>query len=171
MNLPRLYFTTSPAVYCKLSGPSGCQIKPPTEKSELASFYNSRLKGKYSNNFQTPINDSCTSPNYSCFHSTFKGFIASSTNLPKSLRLTSRATGHHCAQMDDVGVSMSDSQPHLHKFIATTAWALSPTSAASSSASQSFSSIFRDPFQDRSSPSSSAATIYNTEDICPFSKS
>ena len=45
------------------------------EVIESGSLYDSRLKGKYSNNFQTPVNDSFTSPNCSHFHSTFEGFI------------------------------------------------------------------------------------------------
>ena len=45
------------------------------EVIELGSLYDSRLKGKYSNKFQTPVNDSFTSPNCSHFHSTFEGSI------------------------------------------------------------------------------------------------
>jgi hypothetical protein len=44
-------------------------------KSRSFKLYDSRLKGKYSNNHQTPVNDSFTSPNCFHFHSTFESFI------------------------------------------------------------------------------------------------
>ena len=76
------------------------------------------------------------------------------------------------AQMDGVGVSMSDSQPQLHSHHSLGSVPDLGRSAAPSSASQSSSSIPQPiPGGVKPSPSSSASTFYNTKDICPFSKS
>lgn len=72
-----------------VSCPGRVNVRSKTDKTayskviESESLYDNWLKGKYSNNFQTPINDSCTSPNCSHFHSTFEGFI----NKPAEIAL------------------------------------------------------------------------------------
>ena len=77
--------SSAQVVFYDLSRGESCQarvnVRLSTDKTayrqviDLGSLYDSRLKGKYSNNFQTPVNDSFTSPNCSHFHSTFEGFI------------------------------------------------------------------------------------------------
>ena len=72
-----LFYDPSRGVSC----PGRVSVRFPMDKTayreviESESLYDSRLKGKYSNNFQTLVNDSCTSPNCSHFHSTFEGSI------------------------------------------------------------------------------------------------
>jgi hypothetical protein len=72
-----VFYDLSRGVSC----PGRVSVRLPIDKTAYrqvvasGSLYDSRLKGKYSNDFQTPVNDSCTSPNCSHFHSTFEGFI------------------------------------------------------------------------------------------------